>query len=48
MKLGLRVRLSAMMFLEFFIWGAWVTVLNVYIGNLGQQMSASPEILLAE
>jgi nucleoside transporter len=47
MTLGLRIRLSAMMFLEFFIWGAWVTVLNVYIGNLGKQVNASAETVAA-
>jgi nucleoside transporter len=32
---GLRARLSAMMFLEFFVWGSWITVLGVYMDGLG-------------
>jgi nucleoside transporter len=31
MGLGLRIRLSAMMFLEFFVWGAWYSVLSIYL-----------------
>ena len=31
MTLGLRIRLSAMMFLEFFVWGAWFPALGVYL-----------------
>jgi nucleoside transporter len=30
-----RLRLSAMMFLEFFIWGAWYTTIAVYMTNQG-------------
>src|SRR5687768_7313255 len=32
---GLRIRLSIMMFLEFFVWGAWATTLNQYMDRLG-------------
>ena len=35
MTAGLRTRLSTMMFLEFFIWGAWVTVLGNHMDKLG-------------
>ena len=31
----LKVRLSGMMFLEFFIWGAWYTAIAVYMSNIG-------------
>ncbi len=34
MSFGLRFRLSAMMFLEFFVWGAWVPVLSVYMEKI--------------
>src|ERR671933_598635 len=34
--MGVRVRLSVMMFLEFFIWGAWYTTIAVYM--TAQQM----------
>jgi nucleoside transporter len=32
---GLTVRLSVMMFLQFFIWGAWYTTIAVYMTNQG-------------
>jgi nucleoside transporter len=33
--MGLRVNLSAMMFLQFAVWGAWFVVLGNYIGAMG-------------
>jgi nucleoside transporter len=33
MKAVLRVQLSVMMFLEFFIWGSWYTTIGVYMTN---------------
>jgi nucleoside transporter len=33
MKAALRVQLSVMMFLEFFIWGSWYTTIGVYMTN---------------
>lgn len=35
MKKFIKVRLSGMMFLEFFIWGAWYTAIAVYMTNEG-------------
>jgi nucleoside transporter len=32
---GIRTRLSVMMFLEFFIWGAWYTTIGVFMQNQG-------------
>jgi nucleoside transporter len=37
MKTGLRVQLSIMMFLEFFIWGAWYTMIAVYMTKNGME-----------
>lgn len=33
MELGLRIRLSVMMFLTYVIWGAWLPLLAVYLGH---------------
>ena len=33
MSLGLRVRLSIMMFLQYFVWGIWLPMLAQRLGN---------------
>ena len=35
MPLGIRIRLSVMMFIEFFIWGAWFVPMWRYLTKLG-------------
>jgi nucleoside transporter len=34
---GIRTRLSVMMFLEFFIWGAWYTTIGLFMQNHGME-----------
>ena len=35
MSLGLRIRLSAMMFLQYFVWGIWLPILGIHLGPSG-------------
>ena len=35
MKTGLMIRLSVMMFLEFFVWGAWYVTVGNYMESNG-------------
>ncbi|MBL9135918.1 MAG: MFS transporter [Verrucomicrobiales bacterium] len=35
MKLGLRIQLSVMMFIQFFIWGSWYVTAPNYLGTIG-------------
>lgn len=37
MRSTTRIQLSALMFLEFFIWGAWYTTIGVYMNNHGME-----------
>src|SRR5579884_377792 len=33
LAMGVRLRLSVMMFLQFAVWGSWFTVWNIYLGT---------------
>ena len=35
MNLKLRVQLSAMMFVQFFVWGSWYVTAPNYLGKIG-------------
>ena len=37
MKKGITAQLSAMMFLQFFIWGAWYVIIGNYMGANGMK-----------
>ena len=41
MPIGLRVRLCLMMFLQYFVWGIWLTVMGLYLGSPAVGLSAS-------
>ncbi len=45
MNRSLSARLSAMMFLQFFIWGAWYTTIAVYMTSEGQRLGTGMETL---
>ncbi|WP_435015950.1 MFS transporter [Tundrisphaera sp. TA3] len=39
MSLGLRVRLSIMMFLQYFVWGIWLPILGIHLGPSGVNLN---------
>ena len=39
MPLGLRIKLSVMMFLQYFVWGTWLPMLNQWLGKGGVDLS---------
>lgn len=47
MKQGVRLRLNAMMFLEFFIWGAWLPLIFAYLPSLGFDVAQQSWVLNA-
>ena len=44
MTLAIRLKLSAMMFLQFFVWGAWSVPLGTYLGEVLAFVKEQPEI----
>ena len=44
MNSSIRIKLSIMMFLQFFVWGAWYVTAPNYLGTIGFQrlISATP------
>jgi nucleoside transporter len=43
MSLGLRIRLSIMMFLQYFVWGIWLPILGIHLGSDAVKLSG-PQI----
>src|SRR5262245_45108722 len=44
--LGTRIKLSVMMFLEFFIWGAWLPLIFGYLPSMGFSANEQSAILI--
>ena len=46
MSLGLRIRLSFMMFLQYFVWGIWLPILGLHLGSARNDLGTSkPELI---
>ena len=45
MSLGLRIRLSIMMFLQYYVWGIWLPMLGIHLGPNAVGLKLDPEAI---